>query len=147
MIDLIEYIQTHSTRGACQCGRCYDAMENPKSHQPTGHTADVVFFKVALSRDVDSHAKDLQELLDKNKNSYCNPLDGNEHSYIELGGWIGDQGLALQLIGLGHLLGLWVLMTPETILGIPSEDRLALDLAGAGFVSMRYELHNLPYTL
>lgn len=34
----------------------------------------------------------------------CNPLDGKEHSYIELGGWIGDQGLALRMMALGFHL-------------------------------------------
>ena len=40
------------------------------------------------------------------------PLDGDEYEYLGLGGWIGDQGQALMLMGMGALLGLWVLKTP-----------------------------------
>lgn len=36
-------------------------------------------------------------------------------SYIELGAWIGDQGLALCLMGLGEILGLWTVVTPRSL--------------------------------
>ena len=42
-------------------------------------------------------------------------------SYIELGAWIGDQGLALALMGLGSALGIWGIITPQT-LGIEGEE-------------------------
>lgn len=53
-------------------------------------------------------------------------------SYIELGAWIGDQGLALALMGLGERLGLWSVVTPDT-LGVEDE-KLATHLMGMGFV-------------
>lgn len=52
-------------------------------------------------------------------------------SYIELGGWIGDQELALSLMGLGASLGLWNVVTPRT-LGF-SDDKAGM-LMGMGFV-------------
>lgn len=52
-------------------------------------------------------------------------------SYIELGGVLGDQGLALQFMALGAALDLWEVITPET-LGITGDE--ADTAAGSGFV-------------
>lgn len=54
-------------------------------------------------------------------------------SYIELGGWLGDQHLALYLMALGQHHGVWKVITPATIglTGLP-----AADLAGRGFVTL-----------
>lgn len=52
-------------------------------------------------------------------------------SYIELGGWVGDQGTALQLMGLGEILGLWEVATPAR-LGIEGDQ--AQEMMGMGFV-------------
>jgi hypothetical protein len=53
-------------------------------------------------------------------------------SYIELGGWIGDQGVALQLIGLGAILGLWDVVLPQS-LGITDPETIQ-DMLGRGYV-------------
>lgn len=52
-------------------------------------------------------------------------------SYIELGGVLGDQGLALALIALGHVLKLWEAITPA-LLGVTGAE--AQEMAGLGFV-------------
>jgi hypothetical protein len=52
-------------------------------------------------------------------------------SYIEIGGELGSQDLALRLIGLGALVELWPVITPK-IMGLTGKD--AQDLAGSGFV-------------
>lgn len=52
-------------------------------------------------------------------------------SYIELGAWIGDQGLALALMGLGSALDIWGIITPQT-LGIEGEE--AKQMMGMGFI-------------
>lgn len=52
-------------------------------------------------------------------------------SYIHAGGAIGDQGLALQLFGIGQVLGFWQVMTPEKF-GFSGEQ--ADEMAGSGFV-------------
>ena len=52
-------------------------------------------------------------------------------SYIEVGGIIGDQGMALQLFALGKVLQLWDIITPLSLGFTGSE---ADELAGGGLV-------------
>lgn len=52
-------------------------------------------------------------------------------SYIEIGGVLGDQGLALRLFALGEALGFWTVVTPAT-LGM--EGVTADEMAGLGLV-------------
>ena len=117
MSNLIEYITTHT--GFAEDG------------------SDVVFFKVKAINDANS--TDLIAAIRAHVGKFCecNPLDGKEHNYLELGGWIGDQGLALRLIGLGADLGAWDLLTPRTVLGDAVDSELAQQLAGMGMVSMQ----------
>jgi hypothetical protein len=111
MTKLTDFILRHTKRGECQCGK---------------HTADLVFFKVAMINNPD--AQTLVSLIPTEL------LDGKEHSYIEIGGILGDQGIALQLMGLGTLLGIWELVTPRK-LGF-SED-IVMKLAGIGYVTVK----------
>jgi len=139
MLELIDYIRLYSVRGACQCGKCADAPPNPKQHQPTDHTADLCFFKVSAIPGID--AERLRELVNANKEGHngitLDFFDGEEHSYIEIGGWIGDQGLALTLMGLGAVCGLWKLLTPRTMMGNLIPDDLIMKMAGAGYVTVK----------
>ena len=137
---LVEYVIAHSERGDCACGKCFDAPANPK--QPIGHTANVHFFRVAKKGE--PTAEQLRELIVASRHGEfadVDPLDGQEHSYIELGGWIGDQGLALSLMGLGQLVGLWKIRTPWSMLalsdGNAADRTLADQLAGAGYVTVQ----------
>src|SRR5438128_1829428 len=110
MEDLHAFLSQHAIRGDCQCGRCLDAPVTPQ--QPGGHTADMVFFKVAAKNNPNPDT--LKRLIEDNKvGSFCtlDVFDGNEHNYQQLGAWIGDQGEALTLMGLGAVLGLWQLLT------------------------------------
>lgn len=135
-----EYVRFHAERGACQCGKCIDAPGDPEKHQPGGHTADLVFFKV---RAVNAPYADVLTALVKGApygdsgDDAMEVFDGKEHNYIELGAWLGDQGLALMLMGLGKLLGLWELLTPITVLKLDPSDPLVMQMAGAGMVSIR----------
>lgn len=52
-------------------------------------------------------------------------------SYIHVGGVIGDQGAALQLFGVGHVLGWWKVLLPKD-LGIGGSD--ADKYAGHGMI-------------
>ena len=52
-------------------------------------------------------------------------------SYISTGAVLGDQGFALQLYGVGAVLGFWKIITPET-LGL--SDGLADAAAGNGYI-------------
>ena len=129
---LQQYVQTHAERGTCRCGKCFD--HPGEDQQPTGHTADMVFFEVCGKDDPSADA--LRELITNSRQGEfgdLDPWDGKEHSYTEVGGWIGDQGLALMLMGLGHVLGIWKIMTPK-LLGLP--DNLVMQMAGQGMVTI-----------
>ena len=52
-------------------------------------------------------------------------------SYIELGRWLGDQGIAIGFIGLGALLDFWDVASPQA-LGITGEQ--AAQMLGMGFL-------------
>ena len=135
--ELGEFVLQHAERGACTCGRCKDAPEHPEEHQPDGHTADMIFFKVKARGEPD--AGEFKKLISQHAGSFNNidPLDGTEHNYLELGGWLGDQGLALMFMGLGTLLGLWQLLTPVTMLKLESNEPLARQMANAGMLSIK----------
>ena len=137
MTKLAEYVMQHAECGACLCGRCVDAPLDTQSKQPIGHTADLIFFKVCASDGATPEA--LLALVKEHKGEYgeVNVLDGKEHNYLELGGWIGDQGLALMLMGLGTVLGVWNLLTPRTLLGKFMTDDLAMQMAGSGMVAVQ----------
>lgn len=130
-MNLVEYIHHHVSRGECGCGLCCDRGEKP---EPEGHTVDMFFFKVAATNDPTS--EDLQRLIRAHAGDFCEVdlFDGKEHPYIELGGWIGDQGLALMLMGLGEIVGLWSVMQPNLLPGLP--DAMKQQMAGAGMVGI-----------
>lgn len=130
-MDLHDFVARHASRGACTCGKCFDAPANPEQRQPKGHTADLVFFKVA-SRDNPS-AEEFRQLVAAEHPDW---LDGREHSYLQTGADMGDQGIALMTMGLGSLLGTWRLLTPA-LLGI--DGALAMQMAGMGMVTIQAE--------
>ncbi len=130
-MNLIQYIQEHVERSECRCSQCIDAAQQPDL-PPTNHTADLVFFKVTA---IEANAEELRKLITEFKGDYeVDPLDGREHNYLELGAWIGDQGMAMMLMGLGSILGLWKLLTPYTVIDKDFPEDLALNMAGRGFV-------------
>ena len=131
--DVAKYVLDFSSRGTCRCGKCVD--HPGVDSQPEGHTVDIVFFEVCKSGDPD--AATFRRLIEgARQGEFCelDPWDGKEHGYIEVGGWIGDQGLALKFIGLGALLGLWTLMTPKILPGLPND--LIMQMAGMGMVTI-----------
>lgn len=132
-MNLIDYVLANSVRGACQCGACLDAPPDPETHQPPddpAHTVNLTFFKVARIEGAD--AGTFRKLVEAEHPGW---LDGNEHSYIEMGSDMGDQGIALQTIGLGHVLGVWKALSPDTMLGNTLPPELKMTLAGSGLVS------------
>jgi hypothetical protein len=136
--ELRAYIVKYAERGACRCGRCVDAPADPAAAQPTGHTADVVFFEVSAREGANADA--LRALIAASRHgdfADVDPLDGAEHGYMELGGWLGDQGLALMFMGLCSVLGVCQLLTPKSVLGSLIDDDMAMQLAGSGMVTIR----------
>jgi len=131
-MSLSEYVTEHTIRGACRCGKCIDAPLNPDELQPdSGHTADLTFFKVAKKGNPE---KDEFEKLVKSE--FPHWLDGEEHSYLETGADIGDQGLALMAMGLGSILGVWDLLTPETLMPFLDDD-MKKQMAGTGYITIK----------
>lgn len=123
MSALCNYVHQHTRR-------VESAAEVPAA------VADLVFFKVTLEGS--PQAPELKRLMAEHPFEFenVNPLDGREHSFIELGGWLGDQGTALDLMGMGALLGLWTLLTPQRMLGPDVAPEAAERLAGLGLISI-----------
>ena len=128
-VKLWEYVRDQAVRGACTCGLCIDAIDNPEKHQPEGHTIDMVFFQVAKKDK--ANREDFLALV---KDEFPHWLDGEEHGYIEMGANVGDQGLAIMTIALGHLLGVWTAISPA-MLNLPKD--LQNLMAGNGMLSMK----------
>ena len=102
----------------------------PHESSATGvELVDVHFIKIGVDKEKAAAHKD--ELI-KILNEYPNPerLAGGP-SYIEVGGALGDQGAAFCLFALGKVLGLWSVITPES-LGMTGED--AHRAAGNGYI-------------
>lgn len=131
-MNLADYVLTHSVRGACTCGKCCDAPKNPEKKQPNGHTVNLTFFKVAAK------GGEKDEFLSLVKKEHPDWLDGKEHNYLQIGADLGDQGIALMTIGLGHLLGAWKAISPDTVMPSLPED-LKQQMAGQGMISLRGE--------
>lgn len=92
---------------------------------------DVEFVQIGVDKPkAEEHRAEIIALL----NDWPDPtrLAGGP-SYIEVGGVVGDQGMALQLFGVGQALGLWKVITP-TSMGFSGEE--ARQMAGSGFVMM-----------
>ena len=132
-MDLIDYVTKHTERGPCQCRKCFDAVKDPESKQPEGHTADLTFFKVRKVNNPDP--EEFRKLVEEELPHW---LDGKEHSYLETGGDIGDQGLALMAMGLGGILGIWELLTPNSMVPFLDEG-MKMEMAGTGYVTIRAE--------
>jgi len=130
-MSLSNYVLAHVERGACTCGKCFDAPENPKEKQPNGHTVNLTFFHVA------ANGGDKDEFLSLVRKEHPDWLDGKEHSYLQVGADMGDQGIALMTIGFGHLLGAWKALSPDTMMSFLPED-LKQEMAGRGMVSLQY---------
>ena len=132
MKPLSKYVYEHTERGECQCGQCADKGNKP---DPTGHTIDIVFFKVAKVGD--PTIEEFQRLTEESAHGeFCdvNPFDGQEHNFMELGGWLGDQGLAMLYMALGVSLGAFELLSPA-MLGL--DGPMAVQMAQAGLLSIQ----------
>lgn len=146
MNDLAKYVIEHCVRGDCMCGECTDV--SAKKFQPDGYTADVQFFKVALKNsgltdaDKEIMRNDFIQLIKNHKGIYrdIDIFDGNEYNFIDIGAWIGNQGIALTLMGMGELLGMWKVATPNRVAPDFSEETRSM-LAEAGYISIIVEMN------
>ena len=132
MNGLLQYIHDHTERGECKCGKCADVGNSP---DPRGHTIDMVFFKVAVKDN--PSLEEFKRLSAESKHgdyADVDPFDGKEHNYMELGAWIGGQGLAMLYMALGVSLGAFTLLSPA-LLGLSGPQ--ALQFAGMGMLSIQ----------
>lgn len=135
-MNLYEFVRDHAIRGACQCGKCIDAPPNPEKLQPIGHTADLIFFKVALKKVMpETEMKNI--FIELIKKEYPHWLNGEEHNYLNMGAEVGDQGLAMMTMGMGKLLNVWELQTPASMLGSFITEELKMQMAGIGYISIK----------
>ena len=125
-MTLYDFVTKYSARRACCCGLCEDVPPDPAGNQPSGHTVDLTFFKVGLVGEPDA---------DEFRGLARPHMPDQETSYIALGADVGDQGFALQLMGLGHLLGVWRVRSPATEIGF-EDDELKRQIAGLGMVTI-----------
>lgn len=142
---LVLYVIDHTERTICRCGQCVlDGAEEKKSNWSVvelverPHTVNMYFFDVSVKNNPD--ANEFTRLIKEHHGAFneVDVFDGNEHTYMELGGWFGDQGFAMQFMALGKILGLWEIMHPGMILDVnnPEEKLLADKMAGLGMVSL-----------
>lgn len=105
------------------------AMQHVSEASDRWEKVDCHFVVIGVDREA---AQPIEGVLRAILSEYPQPqrLAGGP-SYIEVGAAIGDQGAALQLFGLGEVLGLWKVITPSSM-GITGSE--ADDLAGRGFV-------------
>lgn len=133
LMNLIEYVRAHAQRGACKCGKCADQVPDPNSAQPNGHTVNMTFFEVA--QDGTATAEEFRALV---MAEYPDWLNGAEHNYLKIGAEMGDQGLAIMTIGLGHLLGVWRALTPDIVMAsLPAS--LKTKMAESGMIALIYD--------
>jgi len=130
---LSAFIRRNFVRGECQCGQC--AAPAPDARPPAApiHSADLVFFQISAVQSEISKPLVRETFLELVSPSW---MDGNEHGYIEIGGDVGDQGLALTVMGAGAILGVWHLLTPLSILGSAISRDTGLRMAGSGMVTV-----------
>ena len=98
---------------------------------------DIEFFGVKIIENPSNGS--LKELVQANKQGEFGTdfdlFDGKEHNFINLGGWIGDQGYALRLMALGYHLELWELLTPNKLMPF-LDDEMKSKMAGMGMISI-----------
>jgi hypothetical protein len=139
MNEIIKYMKEHAIRGACRCGKCIDAGKDPENNQPKGHTVDMMFFEVAFNPENPPNKEDFLKVVKAHKGEFkdVDLFDGKEHSYIELGAWAGDQGLALEIMGVGTLLDCWNLLTPKTMFPPGFNKEFMMEIAGRGLIAIQ----------
>lgn len=150
MGDLIEYIVEHCVRGTCTCEKCMDVSDE-KIEQDV-HTADIQFFKVTLKNShcmshIEKNAvKDnFIRFINNHKGVHkdIDIFDGKEHDFIEIGAWIGDNDMALMLMGMGELLDMWKVITPDRVASEFSEETRRM-LTDAGCILIKYNRQHSP---
>lgn len=104
--------------------------------KPETGSINMEFFHVRIINKPD--VKTFVTLTNQHRGEFgaSNPLDGTEQNYIKLGGWVGDQGLAMLYMAIGIHLQLFKLLSPTSMMPqLPEETRKAM--AGQGMVAVQ----------
>lgn len=125
MSALFAYVEKHTR------------VHAPQRAMPVDGAVNMVFFQVECVGK--PQAEQLLALVRAHRGEFAtlDVLDGIEHSYIDLGAWIGDQGVALRFMALGTALGVFELFTPKAILGQACDDETEARMAGMGYITVR----------
>ncbi len=110
------------------------ALRVSPDETPEENTIDMIFFQVGA--DVSSDKTTFLELV---KEECPHWLDGEEHNYLQTGGDMGDQGIALLTMALGGLLGVWQVLTPANMFGDTVPKELLEQMTGMGMISILYK--------
>ncbi len=127
MIDeLAEYVEKHTTPVS-------RSVDNDNS------AVDVGFFKVLIDEkaDTETFRSLIKSSLKGEFDVVIDPLDGDEHRYIELGAWIGDQELAMRFMALTSHFKMAQLLTPKVMMGQNIDPALESKLLNAGYCTIR----------
>lgn len=118
MSKLYEYVMEHTT-----------VLANAVSK--AGEKGNILFFQVAPLYTME--ADELRKQIAGHHSEFgdIDLFDGEQHSYVELGAWVGDQECALRLMGAGEVLGLWDVLEPRRL---GASEKQAREMAGMGLV-------------
>lgn len=119
MSKLIEYIHNHTKQVSPDNGIDLIFMGVSSYNKP-----EVTTFKTLIYEHIPVFGDAL------------NLFDGVEHNFIEIGVWLGDQRVALLLMGLGETLGMWSVMTPKTVMDGLEPD-VIMQMASDGLVTIQ----------
>jgi hypothetical protein len=111
-------------------GRTFAPLSQAQKAQTDPPIVDVFFAAVAI---VEPHATACKSELARLLRDYPGGIERGP-SYVEVGGHLGDQKLALALFGLGEHLGFWRVLLPER-LGI-DDPTFGAQLARQGFLNI-----------
>ena len=98
---------------------------------------DVGFFGVKVLEGTDK--EQFAELVEDSVVGAFTSIDvlnaGRVLNYIELGGWIGDMGIALCFMAMGTHLGLFKMLSPDELMPNLTDD-LKKEMLGMGMLSI-----------
>jgi len=102
MPHLIEYVLKHTRIGICMCRTC--AQPNVAYRINPKHTIDMLYFDVAVNPQLNLQqaGKWLKVAAQHSKGFHrdLNVFDGNTHTYVEIGAWLGTEELGLRFMAL-----------------------------------------------
>lgn len=106
-------------------------------NQTENDAIDTHFLKVYMVNS--PNVSDFKDLISNYTGEFTtiDPFDGNEHSYIQLGAYLGSQDLALRFMALGQYLDLWEILTPERMFGSSLIQTTIDILAEQGLVTIK----------